>query len=153
MHFEGRDSIAAPIDQVWAFLVDPNRVAACAPGFQRMEVLADDHFRPVVTVGVGPVKATFTLDVTLTDQRPPHHAAIRARGVAAGSAVNATSSMDLSADSPEATTLSWSADVTVSGTLASVGGRLMERTAQMMTQRFFDCIRQTLSAAAPAAAS
>ncbi len=153
MHFEGRDAIAAPIGQVWAFLVDPNQVAACAPGFQRMEVLADDHFKPVLTVGVGPVKATFTLDVTLAEQRPPHHATIRARGVAAGSAVDATSNMDLSADSPDATTLSWSADVLVSGTLASVGSRLMERTAQMMTQRFFDCIQQKLSASVAAAGS
>lgn len=146
MHFEGQQSINAPIETVWAFLLDPNRVGPCAPGYQRVEVISDERFRALVSVGLGPVKATFNLDATLADLRPPQHAVVRARGVAGGSAVDMASTMDLEAEGESATRMSWSADVTVSGTIASVGARLMNSTAEGMTAKFFGCIRQQLEA-------
>lgn len=148
MHFEGQQSIQASMDAAWAFLLDAERVAGCAPGYQKMEVLSPEHFKPVVAISVGPVKATFTLDVTLSQLQPPRHAEMRGRGLAAGSAVDVHSTMDLEATSDGSTTMSWAADVTVSGTIASMGARLLEGTAEKMAARFFDCIRQQLEAAA-----
>src|SRR5215472_15536558 len=148
MHFDGQQTINAPIDAVWAFITDPNKVADCAPGFKSMEILGPDHFKPTLAVGVGAVKATFTLDVTLVDVQPPTHAGVTARGSAAGSAAEVKSAMDLSADSETATTMTWTADVIVSGTIASVGARLLEGTAHKLTDRFFDCLRQHLEAPA-----
>lgn len=142
MHFEGKQSINAPIETVWAYITDPDKVAACAPGFISMEKLGPDHFKPKVGVGIGAVKATFTLDVTLEDLREPSHAVAHAHGVAAGSAVDVSGAMDLTAESETVTTMSWAADVTVSGTIASVGARLLEGTAHKLTDRFFACMRR-----------
>ncbi len=144
MHFEGEQTINAPIETVWAYFMDPNKVAQCAPGLKSMEILGPDHFKPTLNVGVGPVKATFTLDVTLAGLRPPNHAEVVARGVAAGSAVNISSAVDLEARDSSVTYMRWSADVAVSGTIASVGARLMESTAHKLTDKFFDCIRAHL---------
>lgn len=146
MHFEGQQAINAPIAAVWAFVLDPNKVAECAPGFKSMEILAPDHFKPTLAVGVGPVKATFTLDVTLADVQPTSHAAMRGRGSAAGSAVDMTAGVDLAVLSDTTTDMRWTADVNVSGTIASVGARLMEGTAHKLTAQFFDCMRQKLEA-------
>lgn len=148
MHFEGQQAIIAPIAAVWAFVLDPNKVAECAPGYKSMEILAPDHFKPTLAVGVGPVKATFTLDVTLADVQPTSHAAMRGRGSAAGSAVDMTAAVDLAALSDTTTDMRWTADVNVSGTIASVGARLLEGTAQKLTAQFFDCMRQKLEASA-----
>src|SRR5579859_2873304 len=111
MHFEGQQTINTPIGTVWAWLMDPHQVSPCAPGYLGIEVLEPDHFKPTMAVGVGPVKATFTLDVRLVDLRAPHHAAMTARGVAAGSAVDAQSSMDLVAESDTSTEMTWTMDV------------------------------------------
>jgi carbon monoxide dehydrogenase subunit G len=54
---------------VWAYLLDVHKVAACTPGFQNLEELGEEHWKAVIAVGVGAVKATFTLDVT----RPEKH--------------------------------------------------------------------------------
>lgn len=150
MHFEGKQSIKTPIEKVWAFVLDPNKVAECAPGFKSMEILGPDHFKPTLGVGIGAVKATFTLDVQLEDVNEPSHAAMRARGSAAGSAVEMKAAMDLTSVSDAETTMDWVADVTISGTIASVGSRLMEGTAHKLTAKFFDCFRQKLEGDASA---
>lgn len=146
MHFTGTQQIKAPVAKVWAFVLDPNKVAECAPGFKSMEILGPDHFKPTLAVGIGAVKATFTIDVQLEDVREPDHAAMRGRGAAAGSAVDMVAAMDLKVLAADETQMDWTADVNVSGTLASVGARLMEGTAQRLTAKFFDCFRQKLEA-------
>jgi uncharacterized protein len=151
MHFEGQQTIKAPIQAVWAYFMTPDKVAQCAPGFQSMEILAPDHFKPKVAVGVGAVKATFTLDVTLTDVQEPSHITMQAHGVAAGSAVDMHSAMDLVADSDTATAMRWTSDVNVSGSIASMGARLLEGTAYKLTARFFGCLRQKLETPSTAA--
>jgi carbon monoxide dehydrogenase subunit G len=149
MHFEGRETINAPMSVVWDFFLTPQRVAECAPGFQSMEILSPEHFKPKVGVGIGAVKANFTLDILLTDLRAPDHAGMKGHGVAAGSAVDMVGSVDLVAESESVTRLDWVADVNVSGTLASVGGRLLESTARKMTAKFFGNTREKLEASTP----
>lgn len=146
MHFSGSQPIKAPAAKVWQFVLDPSKVAECAPGFKAMDILGPDHFKPTLAVGIGAIKATFTLDVHLEDVREPDHAGMRARGSAAGSAIDLKAAMDLKALSETETLMEWTADVNVSGALASVGSRLMEGTAQRLTARFFECFRQKLEA-------
>jgi carbon monoxide dehydrogenase subunit G len=153
MHFEGQQTVQAPREVVWAYLLDPNKVAECAPGFQGMEILAPDHFKPKVGVGIGAIKAMFTLDVHLVDIQEPDHVAMTARGMAVGSAADLRAAMDLVADSPTTTGMRWTADVIVSGTIASMGARLLESTANKLTGRFFDCIRKKLEASVASAGS
>src|SRR2546430_14398286 len=97
MEFSGTQTIAAPIAMVWAFLLDVNKVAACAPGFQSLEVLGEEHWKAVVAVGIGPVKAKFTLDVTRPEMQEPERMVVKGRGKAPGSAVELAGEMQLTA--------------------------------------------------------
>lgn len=153
MHFEGQQSINAPIQTVWSFLTDPHSVAACTPGFISMEILSPTHFKPTVGVGIGAVKAKFTLDVTMEDVREPFHATAVAKGNAGGSAAEVRGGMDLAVVSDSVTDMRWAADVNVMGTIATVGARLLEGTAQKLTTRFFECFKQKLEAPPAANAS
>jgi carbon monoxide dehydrogenase subunit G len=144
MHFTGQETIPVPMQAVWDFFMDPHRVAECAPGFQSMEILAPDHFKPKVGVGIGAIKATFTLDVMLENLRAPNHAEVKGHGVAAGSAVDFNGRMDLTSESENVTKMDWVADVNVSGGIASVGGRLLESTARKLTAKFFANMRENL---------
>jgi carbon monoxide dehydrogenase subunit G len=42
--------------------------------------------------------------------------------------------------------MDWKANVVVSGTIASVGSRLMSSTSEKLTGQFFDCLRTNLLA-------
>ena len=144
MEFSGTQTIAAPIEKVWAFLMDVNNVASCAPGFQSLEVLGEEHWKAVVAVGVGAVKAKFTLDVTREEMQEPDHMLIKGRGKAPGSAVDLTGHMHLTTVLTGETRMDWKATVVVSGTIASVGARLLQGTAERLTGQFFDSLKSKL---------
>src|SRR6266700_375733 len=145
MDFSGTQTIAAPIEKVWVYLMDVHKVAACAPGFQSLEDLDEEHWKAVVSVGVGPVKAKFTLDVTRPELQEPDLMVVKARGKAPGSAVEMAGDMHLTALAEDQTRMDWKATVTVSGTIASVGARLMQSTADKLTHQFFACLKSRLN--------
>jgi carbon monoxide dehydrogenase subunit G len=146
MEFSGTQMIAIPIEGVWAFLLDVNKVAGCAPGFQSLEVLGDEHWKAVIGVGIGTVKAKFTLDVTRAEMQEPTRMVVKARGKAPGSAVDMSGEMDLTSIDNGQTHMDWQAHVNVSGVIASVGARLLGSVAERLTGQFFDCLRTTLHA-------
>ncbi len=144
MEFSGSQTIAAPIEKVWDYLLDVNKVAACAPGFQSLEEMGDEHWKAVVAVGIGAVKAKFTLDVTRPEMKEPEQMIVKAHGKAPGSAVDMSGDMHLTALDDRQTQMDWKADVNVSGTIASVGARLLSGVAQKLTGQFFDCLKTKL---------
>jgi carbon monoxide dehydrogenase subunit G len=145
MEFSGTQSIEVVQKAVWAYLYDVNKVAECVPGFQSLEVLGEEHWKAVITLGVGPVKAKFTLDVT-REMQEPDVMIVKGRGKAPGSAVDLAGHMNLSTIDAQKTQMDWSAHVVVSGTIASVGARLLNGTAEKLTGQFFDCLKAKLQA-------
>ncbi len=144
MHFEGSVPIKASREKVWAFVIDPNQVGQCGPGVEKIEVVDDTHFKAAAKVGIGFISAKFNVDMTFAELAPPDRAVIKAHGQAPGSAVDADATMSLS-DGPDGTTvMDWSADVNIAGTLASMGARLIEGTANKMIGQTFECMRAKL---------
>ena len=146
MHFEGTVPIKASRDKVWAFVIDPNQVGQCGPGVEKIEVVDATHFKATAKVGIGFISAHFNVAMEFAEQEPPDRAKIKAHGQAPGSAVDATAELRLSDGPAGTTTMDWSADVNIAGTLASVGARLIEGTANKMIGQTFDCMRTKLEA-------
>lgn len=146
MEFSGTQTMAAPIEKVWTFLMDVQNVAECAPGFQSLEVLGDEHWKAVVSAGIGPVKAKFTMDVTRPEVQEPERMVVKGRGKAPGSAVELAGDMQLTALNATETRMDWKANVVVSGTIASVGARLLSGAVERLTGQFFDCLKKKLQA-------
>ena len=147
MHFEGTVQINAPRDRVWAFVIDPNQVGQCGPGVESIEVIDDTHFKATAKVGVGFISARFVVNLEFVDLDAPNAATIKAHGQAPGSAVDADARMELSDADGGGTTMDWSAEVNIAGTITSVGARLIEGTANKMIGQTFDCMRTKLEAA------
>ncbi|NIP59396.1 MAG: carbon monoxide dehydrogenase, partial [Gemmatimonadetes bacterium] len=53
--------------RVWAYLIDPERVAPCLPGARLTEVRDENTFLGEMTVKVGPVKASYQGEVELVE--------------------------------------------------------------------------------------
>ncbi len=147
MEFSGTVDIPATREHVFAFVTDPDRIGACGPGVESIEVIDPTHFRAKAKVGVGFITARFVVDLEITEQQPPDMAIIKARGQAPGSAVDALGRMNLvEGPEPGTTTMVWAAEVNLSGMLASVGARMVEGTANKMIGQTFDCVRAKIVA-------
>lgn len=146
MRFEGSTEIAAPRERVWAFVMDPHQVAGCGPGVESVEILDEKRFRIKASVGIGFIKARFTVDTELFDVKQPERANLRGRGQAPGSAVEFVARMNLRDGADGSNVLDWSSDVTLTGKLASLGARMIEGTAKKLIGQTFDCMKSRLEA-------
>jgi uncharacterized protein len=145
MKFEGTVDIKAPRDRVWAFVSDPAQVASCGPGVESVSIVDDTHYKSIAKIGVGFISARFNGDIEIVERDAPDRMVIKVHGQAPGSAADAVASMALRDGAAEGeTAMDWSADVAISGTLASVGARLIEGTANKLVAQTFDCIKTKL---------
>lgn len=152
LSFSGAPEVAAPIADVWPRILDPHFVARHGPGVESVDVLDPRHFKVITGFGVGSIKLRFGIDVELTEVNPPNYFTMKARGKAPGSAVEVTASLALEPIDPIRTRMSWKADTDISGTVASVGARLMEGTARKLTELFWTKFAASIAAAGPAPA-
>jgi len=147
MHFEGSVDIQASREKVWKFLTDADFVGQCAPGIKSIQVIVPNQkYQAVTAVGFGTVVTEFRTDVEFVELQPLDRAKVKAHGVAQGSAVDAVSEMLLSDGPAGKTTLHWTADIAVVGTIASLAARLMGPVTKKLSNLFFDCVKARLEA-------
>ena len=76
MQFENTFDVAAPIDEVYAALLDVDRVAPCVPGAEVLEQTGDDAYKIAVKVKVGPMSMQYKGDVEVVEQDAEAHRAV-----------------------------------------------------------------------------
>ena len=146
MRLAGRVAIAAPRDEVWAFLLDPEQIGPCLPGVELVERLADGRFRARARVGAGLFSTKVEVIGEYAQLDPPTAATIVARGSGLGSTGEATAQLALADGEAGGTVVAWSAEVTLAGMAAAFEGRLADGTADRALGGVFDCIRARLEA-------
>lgn len=144
--FEELFTVPAPPETVWAFLLDPARLAPCLPGCEGIEVLDDRTFRATLTVRVGFLSTTQDLRVTLTELDPPRRLTSVARGEdrRLASRVEVTSTVDLAPDGG-GTAVRYRSDVRVLGRLGSVGDAVLRARARQLAETFAANVRAALA--------
>jgi len=80
MDMTGEQKIAAPRATVWQALNDPEVLKACIPGCTALDKLSDTEMKAAATLAVGPVKANFTGNVTLSEIDAPNSYVITGQG-------------------------------------------------------------------------
>jgi carbon monoxide dehydrogenase subunit G len=148
MEFTGNVAIDAPRQAVWDLLLDFDELATCGPGVQSIERPDETHARVRAKVGVAFMTMGFTIDLELVEVQAPDRAVIRAKGAASGNEVEATGEMRLTGPAEGPTTMDYTANVDIHGSLAGVGSRMIESTAAKLIDQTFDCVRAKLARAA-----
>jgi len=149
MTFEDQFSVKAPIDTVWAFLRDPQQVARCIPGAEKIEVVDDTHYHVVAGARVSFLALSFAMNVTVTEMDPPRRLVSTAEGSDARlrERVRLASELRLEAVGAAETTVAYRIDLTVFGKLASIGFSVIKGKARQMADDFAAGIRGRLEAA------
>jgi carbon monoxide dehydrogenase subunit G len=137
MQITGTFTVPAPRQRVWEALNDPEILRQCIPGCEELNRVGDNEFEGKVVAKVGPVKASFSGRVTLSDLDPPNGYTISGEGKG-GVAGFAKGSAKVSLrDDGAGTALDYTADASVGGKLAQIGGRLVEAAANQTAEGFF----------------
>ncbi len=129
--------VRAPLEKVWAFLFDIERMSQCVPGVESIEVVDDKTYRGKLKIKVGPIAAAFGGTVTLTEVEPPRRvvASLEGDDKSSASVVKATFTSTLSPVGG-GTEVAYQVDMNLRGRLAQFGGPVIGATAKKMTAEF-----------------
>ncbi|MEH6403860.1 MAG: carbon monoxide dehydrogenase subunit G [Sneathiella sp.] len=139
MELKDQQVIKASCSQVFAALNDADILKECIPGCESLTKNSETDMTANVTLKVGPVKAKFAGQVTLSDLNPPHSYTISGSGKAgpAGFA-KGTAKMNLVPDENGNTVLQYAVSVDIGGKIAQLGARLMDSTSKKLAGQFFE---------------
>jgi hypothetical protein len=152
MEMTGEQLIPAPRETVWQALNDPEVLQASIPGCESLNKTSDSSFEAKVRAKVGPVSASFTGAVTLSNIDPPKSYTISGEGKG-GVAGFAKGGADVRLEEAEGgqTRLLYDVKAQVGGKLAQIGSRLIEGTAKKLAGEFFERFAQIVGGAQAAA--
>jgi len=151
MKISGEATLHAPVEKVYAALIDPAVLVRTIPGCERLDRVGPDSYRMVVTAGVAAVKGTYAGEVALTDQDEPRGFVLKASGSGAPGTVSAEARVRLAAgDGGATTTLTYDADAVVGGMVGGVGQRLLTGVAKKTAVEFFAAVDGVLAGTAAA---
>lgn len=141
----------APIDAVWAYLLDPHRVVACMPGAHLEEIVGDGEFLGSVKVAVGPITTSYKGRVKFADvDEAGRHIRLTGEGrEGGGGTARGSMSSTLRATEDGQTEVSVDVSVDVTGRIVQMGRGLMQDVAGEMFGRFVACVTQTLENPGP----
>jgi carbon monoxide dehydrogenase subunit G len=140
MDLTGTYTFAAPAARVWTLLNDPEVIASCLPGCDRLEPLGDDRFRANLSLSVAAISGNYTGTVAIVDKQPPQSYRLVVEGSGKAGFVKGEARVGL-VDESGTTTVNVSGQGQVGGLMARVGQRLLGSVSQMMMDRFFACLR------------
>ena len=137
MQMSDTREIAAPSDMVWRAILDPEVLRACIPGCESLTGSAAEGYQAVVKQKVGPVSATFTGIVHLSDIVEGRSLRISGEGKG-GVAGFAKGGANMTLEPTEGgTRLSYTVDATVGGKIAQLGSRIIDGFARKLADEFF----------------
>ena len=152
MKMSGSQVIDAPREAVWKGLNNPKVLQQCIPGCESIEATSPTQMSAKVVLKIGPVKASFTGAVTLSDIKAPESYRISGKGEGglAGFA-SGGATVKLTEKSPSETLRESDVDAQVGGKIAMLGSRLVDSTAQSLANQFFDKFAAVVKQSAAAA--
>jgi len=139
MKVEGKHLIDAPRTRVYECLINPEVLQRTIPGCERLEKTGENTFAATIRAGVGSIKGIFNGSVKLEELRPPEHFRMVVEGKGQPGFLKGSGNLDLE-EQGETTSVNYTGDVQVGGTIASVGQRMIQGTAKMMASQFFTAL-------------
>jgi carbon monoxide dehydrogenase subunit G len=136
---EGAHEVEAPRERVYQSLVNPEVLQRCIPGCEKLEKTGENTFAATIRAGVGSIKGVFNGSARLEDLREPEHLRIVVDGKGQPGFLKGSGDLNLE-QIENRTKVSYTADVQVGGTIASVGQRMILGSAKMMATQFFTCL-------------
>jgi len=132
----GETFVPAAPQEVWDTLLDPVRLAAVIPGCHKLDLVGDNDYHAMVSLGVGVVRGRFEARVKISDLVPPSSATLSG-GLSGPLGASAGSGRITLAAKDGGTLVSYDYSIEIGGKVAAVGGRMLEGATKVVVGQFF----------------
>tara|TARA_B100001123_G_C15106165_1_gene945585 strand:- start:369 stop:947 length:579 start_codon:yes stop_codon:yes gene_type:complete len=136
MKLEGSYKLKVKKEVVWASLNNPEILKKCIPGCETFEKENDTLFNVTATNQIGPMNATFSGKVSLSNIKENNSYTLSGEGQSSVGFANGSANVMLAEDKG-ITTLSYEVNINVGGKIAQLGSRLINGVAKKMSDYFF----------------
>ena len=121
---------------VWKALNDSNILKQCIPGCVSFEKESDNIFNATATNQIGPMNATFSGTVKLSNIKENQSYTLSGEGNSSVGFANGSAEVKLKEEN-SITTLTYEVNANVGGKIAQLGSRLIDGVAKKMSDYFF----------------
>jgi carbon monoxide dehydrogenase subunit G len=150
MLIENEFTVAAPVDFLWNYLLDVEKIAPCMPGAELTEIVDDTNWKGKLNAKFGPVSMSFAGTVTVESRDDvAHRVVLSAKGMeqkGKGAANAKVTSWLEPGPSDGVTTVKMEADITLTGAAAQLSRGLLPEISKKLTQTFADCLQESMAA-------
>jgi carbon monoxide dehydrogenase subunit G len=145
---EQQFEVDAPLDVVWAALIDVQRVAPCLPGAEVTDLDEDGTYNGTFSVKLGPTTASYRGKLKIEEvDEAAHRATMRASGTDKRGQGGAKALMVSTVKPSDAggTLVDVATDFTITGRLASFSrGGMIKDISNRLLREFAQCLQETL---------
>jgi carbon monoxide dehydrogenase subunit G len=145
---ENSFNVAQPIDRVWTYLLDVERVVPCMPGAELTETIDDRNWKGKVRIKLGPVSLSFSGKVSIEEQDENAHRIVlkgsgmeqRGKGAASATVTSTLEAVD------GGTRVNVVQDLKVQGQAAQFSRGMMQDVSSRLTKQFAECLQANMEA-------
>ncbi len=150
MVIEGKLALNAPIQKLWDCLLDPETLASCMPGAEKVEKIDENTYNAIVKQKVGPIKVKLKIRNVLTKLEAPNHMELEGEGedITKLGHFKQRTSVDLKEIGDGVVELSYKSNVSLVGKLSKFGDRIMRSKAKDVEKQFTNNLREKLQSVA-----
>lgn len=148
LKIEEKFTVAAPVEQVWQFLLSPELVAGCLPGAALRGQEGADTYLGTMKIKVGPVTSEFRGKATMSDvDAVAHRLKLSGTGDDTSGGGSARMTMELSVTAAESgSEVQVVADVEIAGKLVRFGRGMIEGVSKQLFKQFVERARERITA-------
>lgn len=145
MNVTGSATLQAPVDKVWAAILDPNVLVRTIPGCERLDETGEHQYSMTVTAGVASIKGTYQGKVKLSDLQQHESLMLHAEGASAAGTISVDVQVTLTDRGDGTTQIDYDADAVVGGMIGGVGQRMLTSVSKRISNEFFSNINKVLT--------
>ena len=141
MKFQGNLLIARPIEKVWEFLWDIEKLSKCIPGCQAVKTVKErERYELSVKDSVGPITVQLELSADVKNLEPLKRIEIVMQGKDKAGGVRQTMALALASREND-TQVDFETDVNVFGRLGTLGYPFVKKKAEAVIKEFGENVK------------
>ena len=134
----GGQTINASVAKIWQLLMDTDTLARITPCVTQLIKLDEENYTAIVEVRIGPVHGKFTGTLKMTNAKELEGFTLELQQNSQIGNANAVVNMALNPLSDTQMAISFVGDVKLSGTLNTMGMRVITPISNMLSKQFFN---------------